>query len=118
MGGSSSSSTSSSNRTEQTDNRVAVEAGGIGIGAHAQVTTQVTDFGVLEAAENVLRDGLGEAANIVESVTENFAGIVSENNKILSEQAESDAKEITELAVKVMAAVVVIIGFIMFWGRK
>jgi len=118
MGGSSSSSSSSSNETNQTDNRVAVESGGIGIGANAQVTTQVTDFGVLEASRSVLETGLQEASNVVKNVTEKFAGIVAENNKILSKQVESDAKEITQLAVKVMATVVVIISVVVFWGRK
>lgn len=118
MGGSSSSSSSSSNQTHQEDNRVAVEAGGIGIGANAQVTTQVTDFGVLGEAGETLRAGLSEAAKVVLDTNERLAGIVESNTGILKEQAESDAKEISQLVIKIMGGFAIISAILIFWKGK
>ncbi len=118
MGGSSSSSSSSSSSTHQEDNRVAVEAGGIGIGANAQVTTQVTDFGVLGEAGDTLRAGLTEAARVVLDTNERLAGIVEGNNEVLKEQAESDAKEISQLVIKIMGGFAIISAILIFWRPK
>lgn len=118
MGGKSSSSSSSTSTTEQYDQRVAVEAGGIGIGAGATVHTTSIDPELVSAAASVLENGLEQAANVIESVTDSTEQTTKNVLGILSEQVESDAKEVTELALKIMAGVVVVIGFIIFWGRK
>jgi len=118
MGGKSSSSSSSSNTTstENYDQRVAVEAGGIGIGADAVVDLQLTDYGVIEGAVSVINDVFAGASEVVNNVTEAFAGVVSENNAILKEETESDAKELTVLVVKIvggLAAIFLVIRYFM-----
>ena len=118
MGGSSKSTSSSSNETNQTDNRVAVEAGGIGIGANAQVTTTTTDFGVLDATRDVLIQTLETAGDIFSDTNERLSGIVESNTAVLAEQAESDAKEISELLIKLAGFFAVIAALMLFIVRK
>lgn len=121
MGGSSSSNSSSSTSTttNQEDNRVAVEAGGIGVGANANVT--FTDLGVVAGATDFLNNALGAMGNVVDQVTERMALVVSENNAILKEQSESDVKEIGSMALKGMVgvgALIVLLVLILIFGPR
>lgn len=115
MGGKSSSSSSSSNTTttENYDQRVAVESEGIGIGAYAQLDLTVTDQGVVAGAAQALEAGLDAAAQVVGDVTSTFGEMGHSMASILEEQAESDAKEIAMLSVKIFGAAVT--GLMVLW---
>jgi hypothetical protein len=119
-GGSSKSSSSSSTvqETNQYDQRVAVESGGIGVGAGANVV--FTDQGVVEGAGDILRDGLGALDKLARQVTGFAKETVESNNKILAEQAESDAKEIGQLALKgtVLLTLALFAAVVWMFGEK
>nr|BDD44511.1 hypothetical protein 11 [Moraxellaceae bacterium] len=131
MGGSSSSSSSSSNKTntENYDQRVTVGGDGLAVGSQAQV--EVTDFGAVEGAANVLQDtmggtadvlkkGLGAMGDVVGKVSDTFQKALKDNNDILAEKVQNDSKEIGSLAMKalvVIAAAVVALG-ILFGGKR
>ena len=110
MGGKSSSSSSSSQvqETNQYDQRVAVESGGIGVGAGANVT--FTDQGVVDGAAGLLGEGLGALDKLARQVTDFAKETVRSNNEVLAEQAESDTKELGALALK--GTVIVALGMI------
>ncbi len=120
MGGRSSSSSSSSSRTEthNTDNRVAVEAGGVGVGANAVVDVELTDLGVVEGASDVLNNALTGAASAVKNITDGFGKIVAANQATLREQLEGDTKEVAELGLKSMALIGAVVAGIIFLGKR
>jgi hypothetical protein len=107
MGGKSSSSSSSSTvqETNQEDNRVAVEAGGIGIGAKANVNVTATDLGVVSATKEFLSNFVEGAGATVETITGAFERLAEQDKAAVREATERDAKEVTELTIKVIGAV-------------
>lgn len=119
MGGRSSSSSSSSNSTstQNTDNRVAVESGGIGVGANAVVDVELTDLGVVDGTADVLNNALSGLGEVVNKVTDEFGGIVKDNQETLREQLEGDTKEVAELGLKTMAIIAVAAVAFIFFGK-
>jgi len=104
MGGRSSSSSASTNSTTTNvnDHRVAVEAGGFGVGSHSSVNYNDTEvlvegFGSLR---EISKDALQLYAGYGEGITKLASDVISENNAILAEGIEDNAKEIAESAIK------------------
>lgn len=124
MGSSSSSNSSSTQTTQQYDQRVAVESGGYGVGANANVDVAITDAGALEQVAKIageLTKQVGSAFGAVTQLGEGAADfakqIVQENNKVLAEAQEDNAKEISETLIKAIAAVAIVLGALVWWRR-
>lgn len=124
MGSRSSSSSSSSQTTQQYDQRVAVESGGYGVGAGANVDVSITDAGALEQVASIageLTKSVGAGFDAVtllgEGAAEFAREIVTENNKVLAEAQEDNAKEISETLIWSIAGVAIVLGGVLLWRR-
>mgnify|MGYP003117808561 CR=1 FL=1 len=120
MGGKSSSSSSSSSvqETNQEDSRVAVEAGGIGIGSRATVNVTATDLGVVSATKEFLSNFVEGAGATVETITKAFATLSEQDKAALKEASERDAKEVTELTLKLMASMIAAGALVVYLLKK
>ncbi|MEG3641615.1 hypothetical protein [Magnetococcus sp. PR-3] len=107
MGGKSSSSSSNSTSQETNDQRIQVEDG-IGIGAGATVT--LTDPGVMAAFESVGSELARSIPEVIEQVTDLAGDVIKDNNAVMAESVEDNAKEIAETAVKWLFGMVAVLG--------
>jgi len=96
-GGSSTSSSSTS--SDQYDQRVGLEGGGLAVGADADVSISLIDPGAIEMTGDLM-DFMGEqGGNLIESafeLAESSQGLVKSNQELLTQFYEENGKESSE----------------------